>query len=234
MTRFALAASCCALALAACSEPTDSTTDETRNSTMTPASTSAETIASGDVAALRERLAMAERVVPNLDALIARQVIVDEARACTPRDSDTIPLRDLPADPTDPAANGALADEYLRDIVTEPCVFRLPSGLIFRIRTAVEAGDSPTRGDLVTVNYRGQLLDGEEFDSSWTRGEPATFPSDRLIAGWVEALPLMRVGERWELFIHPDLAYGMNPRPGGPIGPNMALVFELELLGLPG
>ena len=143
-------------------------------------------------------------------------------------------LIDLPEDPMDPAANGALAQQYLGDIVNEPCVFQLPSGLIFRVRTAVEDAASPMRGDMVTVNYRGQLLDGEEFDSSWTRGEPATFPSDRLIAGWVEALPLMQVGERWELFIHPDLAYGMRGTPGGPIGPNMALVFELELLDLPG
>lgn len=234
MIRFALAASCCALALSACSEPTGSTPDETETEAMTDTTTRAETTASGDDTAIRERLAMAERVVPNLNALIARQYIVDEARACSVDDSVTIPLVDLPEDPADAAANGALADQYLNDIVGEPCVFQLPSGLIFRIRTAVEEGDSPTRGDMVTVNYRGQLLNGEEFDSSWTRGEPATFPSDRLIAGWVEALPLMQVGERWELFIHPDLAYGMRGTPGGPIGPNMALVFELELLDLPG
>jgi FKBP-type peptidyl-prolyl cis-trans isomerase FklB len=70
------------------------------------------------------------------------------------------------------------------------------------------------------------------FDSSRTRGEPATFPSDRLIAGWVEALPLMREGERWELYIPGDLAYGS--RGTGPIGPNQALVFDLELIDLPG
>ena len=234
MTRFALAATCCALALSACSDP-DATSSNVRTpETMAEHSTNAETIATGDEAALRARLALAERVVPNLDQLIARQVIVDDARACTVADSDTIPLVDLPDDPSDAAANGALADEYLNDIVREPCVFRLPSGLTFRIRTASGDGASPMRGDMVTVHYRGQLLNGEEFDSSYSRGEPATFPSDRLIAGWVEALPLMRVGERWELFIHPDLGYGMRGTPGGPIGPNMALVFELELLDLPG
>jgi len=237
MTRFALAATCCALALSACSDTDTAPMPEIEPETETMTSqdtTRSETITAGDEVALRARLALAERVVPNLDELIARQLVVDEARACGVDDSATIPLIDLPDDPMDPAANGALAQQYLGDIVNEPCVFQLPSGLIFRVRTAVEDAASPMRGDMVTVNYRGQLLDGEEFDSSWTRGEPATFPSDRLIAGWVEALPLMQVGERWELFIHPDLAYGMRGTPGGPIGPNMALVFELELLDLPG
>ena len=234
MTRFALAATCCALALSACSQPADTATTETETETMTSNTSLTDAIAAGDADALRARLELAHRVVPNLDLLIARQLVVDEARACSVDDSVTIPLVDLPEDATDPAANGAQADTYLTAMLDEPCVFALPSGLLFRIRTAVEEGASPTRGDVVTVNYRGQLLNGEEFDSSWTRGEPATFPSDRLIAGWVEALPLMQVGERWELFIHPDLAYGMRGTPGGPIGPNMALVFELELLDLPG
>ncbi|WP_417486320.1 FKBP-type peptidyl-prolyl cis-trans isomerase [Maricaulis sp.] len=234
MTRFALAATCCALALSACSQPADTATPEAETETMTSNTSLTDAIASGDADALRARLELAHRVVPNLDQLIARQLIVDEARTCSVDDSVTIPLVDLPEDANDPAANGVQADTYLTAMLDEPCVFALPSGLLFRIRTAVEEGASPMRGDMVTVNYRGQLLNGEEFDSSWTRGEPATFPSDRLIAGWVEALPLMQVGERWELFIHPNLAYGMNPRPGGPIGPNMALVFELELLDLPG
>ncbi|MFT6660719.1 MAG: FKBP-type peptidyl-prolyl cis-trans isomerase [Maricaulis maris] len=234
MTRFALAATCCALALSACSQPADTATTETETETMTSNTSLTDAIAAGDADALRARLELAHRVVPNLDLLIARQLVVDEARACSVDDSVTIPLVDLPEDATDPAANGAQADTYLTAMLDEPCVFALPSGLLFRIRTAVEEGASPMRGDMVTVNYRGQLLNGEEFDSSWTRGEPATFPSDRLIAGWVEALPLMQVGERWELFIHPDLAYGMRGTPGGPIGPNMALVFELELLDLPG
>ncbi|WP_417479000.1 FKBP-type peptidyl-prolyl cis-trans isomerase [Maricaulis maris] len=234
MTRFALAATCCALALSACSQPADTATTETETETMTSNTSLTDAIAAGDADALRARLELAHRVVPNLDLLIARQLVVDEARACSVDDSVTIPLVDLPEDATAPAANGAQADTYLTAMLDEPCVFALPSGLLFRIRTAVEEGASPMRGDVVTVNYRGQLLNGEEFDSSWTRGEPATFPSDRLIAGWVEALPLMQVGERWELFIHPDLAYGMRGTPGGPIGPNMALVFELELLDLPG
>ena len=234
MTRFALAATCCALALSAYSEPTETSSTSMTSEPMTSQTTTTDTAATGDEAAVRERLQLAQRVVPNLDQLIDRQLIVDQARACAVDENATIPVVDLPEDASDAAANGALADQYLADILGEPCVYQLPSGLIFRIRTAVEEGDSPMRGDMVTVHYRGQLLNGEEFDSSYSRGEPATFPSDRLIAGWVEALPLMQVGERWELFIHPDLGYGMRGTPGGPIGPNMALVFELELLGLPG
>ena len=95
-------------------------------------------------------------------------------------------------------------------------------------------GASPDpRGELVEVNYEGTLINGEVFDSSYARGQSATFPSNRLIRGWVEALPLMRVGETWELYIPPDLGYGVRGTPGGPIGPNQALVFQLELVGLP-
>ena len=103
---------------------------------------------------------------------------------------------------------------------------------MLRVRVASPADvASPVSGDRVTVHYRGQFPNGEEFDSSYSRGEPATFPSDRLIEGWVEALPLMRVGEVWELYIPSELAYGA--RGVGPIGPNQSLVFQLELVGLP-
>ncbi|GGG90856.1 hypothetical protein GCM10007420_02540 [Glycocaulis albus] len=130
--------------------------------------------------------------------------------------------------------NAAIAEEFLRSNVEQPCVYTTPSGLQYRIeRAAGPANPSPVRGEYVRVHYAGQLLDGTEFDSSYARGEPAEFPSDRLIAGWVEALPLMRVGEKWTLYIAPELAYGARGTPGGPIPPNAALVFQLELLGLP-
>ena len=130
--------------------------------------------------------------------------------------------------------NAAIAEEFLTRNVEQPCVYTTPSGLQFRIeRAAGPANPSPVRGEYVRVHYAGQLLDGTEFDSSYARGEPAEFPSDRLIAGWVEALPLMRVGEKWTLYIAPELAYGARGTPGGPIPPNAALVFQLELLGLP-
>lgn len=94
-------------------------------------------------------------------------------------------------------------------------------------------GPSPTLADTVRCHYRGRLLDGSEFDSSYSRGEPATFPVRGVIDGWTEALQKMRVGDKWQLFVPPDLAYGMNP-PTPEIGPNSLLVFEVELLGIDG
>lgn len=160
---------------------------------------------------------------------------IAQARACSVPEDAPLPLTGMPDGERDPDTSTAESEAYLEMVREERCVFELDSGLAFRIREA--AGDdaiSPESGDMVTVHYRGLFPHGEEFDSSYSRGEPATFPSNRLIAGWVEALPLMRVGERWELYIPADLAYGERGTPGGPIGPNQALVFELELLDVPG
>ncbi|WP_417484501.1 FKBP-type peptidyl-prolyl cis-trans isomerase [Maricaulis salignorans] len=165
----------------------------------------------------------------------AEAAIVAEARACQGASDTSMLTVDVPeAGNQDGTVNAAAAIAYLDAVRAEPCVFELPSGLLFRIREASEAGISPVSGDLVTVHYRGMFAYGGEFDSSYARGEPATFPSNRLIAGWVEALPLMRVGEAWDLFIAPELAYGPRGTPGGPIGPNEALVFQLELIDVPG
>ncbi|WP_203291490.1 FKBP-type peptidyl-prolyl cis-trans isomerase [Maricaulis parjimensis] len=158
--------------------------------------------------------------------------ILAAARRCSTPESTAILTVDGPASSRVGAANTEASEAYLAQILEERCVYELPSGLIIRIRQSVDEGPSPERGDLVTVHYTGQFPNGEVFDSSRTRGEPATFPSDRLIAGWVEALPLMREGESWELYIPGNLAYGA--RGTGPIGPNQALVFELELVDLPG
>lgn len=169
----------------------------------------------------------------------ARAVFVRElrtARGCQPGNA---PLhrftpRERGEDESSADYNAAIAAEFLHRNVEQPCVFNTPSGLQFRIeRAAGPDNPSPVRGEYVRVHYAGQLLDGSEFDSSYARGEPAAFPSDRLIAGWVEALPLMRVGEKWTLYISPELGYGARGTPGGPIPPNAALVFQLELLGLP-
>jgi len=103
----------------------------------------------------------------------------------------------------------------------------LPSGLQYKV---IEKGNgtSPKKTDSVTVNYRGTLIDGTEFDSSYKRGKPATFRVDGVIAGWTEALQLMKPGAKWQLFIPANLAYG--ERGAGPrIGPNSALIFEVEL-----
>lgn len=161
--------------------------------------------------------------------------VVAEARACSGAADTTMLVAEARHDGNqDPEANAAASLAYLDAVRAEPCVFELPSGLLFRIRQAADSGISPVSGDLVTVHYRGMFAYGGEFDSSYARGEPATFPSDRLIAGWVEALPLMRVGEAWDLFIAPELAYGSRGTPGGPIGPNEALAFQLELIDVPG
>ncbi|MDA8423847.1 MAG: FKBP-type peptidyl-prolyl cis-trans isomerase [Nitrospiraceae bacterium] len=105
----------------------------------------------------------------------------------------------------------------------------LPSGLQYKILVDGK-GSSPKATDTVTVNYKGTLIDGTEFDSSYKRNEPATFPVNGVIKGWTEALQLMKEGSKWELFIPADLAYGERGTMGGPIGPNAVLIFEVELL----
>ena len=97
-----------------------------------------------------------------------------------------------------------------------------------------EGDAKPTRSDKVTVHYHGTLIDGTVFDSSVERGTPATFPVGGVIPGWTEALQLMTPGDKWVLYIPSDLAYGERGTPGGPIGPNQALVFEVELLDING
>ena len=92
-------------------------------------------------------------------------------------------------------------------------------------------GGSPQKNDTVTVNYTGTLIDGTVFDSSVQRGQPATFPVNGVIPGWTEALQMMKVGDKWQLFIPPKLAYG-DQSPGPKIGPNSTLIFEVELLGI--
>jgi FKBP-type peptidyl-prolyl cis-trans isomerase FklB len=106
----------------------------------------------------------------------------------------------------------------------------LPSGLQYRV-IKEGAGAKPKPADTVTVHYRGTLVDGTEFDSSHGRGEPATFRADRVIAGWKEALQMMKEGARWELFIPPELAYGERGA-GRLIGPNSTLIFEVELISV--
>jgi FKBP-type peptidyl-prolyl cis-trans isomerase FklB len=105
----------------------------------------------------------------------------------------------------------------------------LRSGLQYKVITAGK-GKSPKATDTVTVNYRGTLIDGTEFDSSVKRGQPATFPVSAVISGWAEALQLMKAGSKWQLFIPANLAYGEIGRPGIP--PNAALIFELELISI--
>lgn len=106
-----------------------------------------------------------------------------------------------------------------------------PSGLQYKVITEGK-GKTPKDTDTVTVNYRGTLIDGTEFDSSYKRGQPATFPVKGVIKGWTEALQLMKEGAKWQLFIPGDLAYGDRGTPGGKIGPNAVLIFEVELISI--
>jgi FKBP-type peptidyl-prolyl cis-trans isomerase FklB len=126
--------------------------------------------------------------------------------------------------------NKAEGEAFLSANKRKPGVVTLPSGLQYKVITKGK-GRSPKAADTVTVNYRGTLIDGSEFDSSYKRGEPATFPVNGVIKGWTEALQLMKQGSKWELFIPPVLAYGEKGA-GNVIGPNATLVFEVELLSV--
>jgi FKBP-type peptidyl-prolyl cis-trans isomerase len=103
------------------------------------------------------------------------------------------------------------------------------TGLQYKVLKAGE-GASPKATSQVSVHYEGKLTNGQVFDSSIRRGEPATFPVNRVIPGWTEALQRMKVGDKWQLFIPSNLAYGEQGGPGGGIGPNETLIFEVELL----
>jgi FKBP-type peptidyl-prolyl cis-trans isomerase len=109
-------------------------------------------------------------------------------------------------------------------------VITLPSGLQYKILQE-GTGPKPAATDTVTVNYRGTLINGTEFDSSYKRNEPATFGVNQVIKGWTEALQLMPVGSKWQLFIPSELAYGERS-PGAEIGPNSTLIFDVELLSI--
>jgi FKBP-type peptidyl-prolyl cis-trans isomerase len=125
-------------------------------------------------------------------------------------------------------ANLAAAKAFLEANRTKEGVQTLPSGLQYKV--LVEGtGPKPAATDTVTVHYRGKLLDGTEFDSSYSRNEPATFPLNRVIKGWTEGLQLMGEGAKWELYVPPDLGYGERGA-GSKIPPQSALVFEVELL----
>lgn len=126
--------------------------------------------------------------------------------------------------------NKAEGDAFLAANKTQEGVVTLESGLQYKILKAGE-GRKPTAEDTVEVNYRGSFVNGTEFDSSYSRGQPATISLKEAIPAWREALQLMPVGSTWQLFVHPRLAYG--ERGLGPvIGPNATLIFEVELLGI--
>jgi len=127
------------------------------------------------------------------------------------------------------ATNAAEGDKFLLENRNKEGVIVTDSGLQYQVVTLGD-GPKPAASDRVTVHYRGTLLNGEEFDSSYARNQPATFQLDQVIPGWTEGVQLMPVGSKFLFWIPPNLGYGEAG--GGPIGPNATLVFEVELLGI--
>lgn len=124
--------------------------------------------------------------------------------------------------------NKKAGETFLLENKKKQGIVTLPSGLQYKI-VREGKGQKPKATDVVKTHYRGTLIDGTQFDSS-TDGDPVSFPLNEVIRGWTEALQLMPVGSKWQLFIPSELAYG--PRGQGPIPPNSTLVFEIELLGI--
>jgi FKBP-type peptidyl-prolyl cis-trans isomerase FkpA len=128
--------------------------------------------------------------------------------------------------------NTAEGEAFLAKHKLEKGVFTTPSGLQYMVLRQ-GSGQRPGPHDRVRVNYRGTLLDGTEFDSSYAKGAPVEFGLDQVIPGWTEGLGLMPVGSKYKLWIPANLAYGEQGTPGGPVGPNATLVFDVELLAIP-
>lgn len=126
------------------------------------------------------------------------------------------------------AENLAEGTKFLAENKNNDGVVELPSGLQYKVLNDGD-GDIPSLTDQVKCHYHGTLIDGTVFDSSVQRGQPAVFPVNGVIKGWVEALQLMSTGSKWRLFVPSDLAYGQQGA-GGAIGPNSTLIFDVELL----
>ena len=121
-------------------------------------------------------------------------------------------------------------EAFLAENKNKEGVKTLPSGLQYKVIKA-GTGKTPKLNNTVTTHYRGTLIDGTEFDSSYKRGQPVSFPVSGVIPGWAEALQLMQEGAKWQLFIPPNLGYGERGA-GGVIGPNATLIFEMELISI--
>ena len=127
-------------------------------------------------------------------------------------------------------ANAAAGEAFLKANAGKPGIVELPGGIQYEI-IKEGSGAKPGPTSEVTCHYHGTLIDGTVFDSSVQRGSPASFPLNRVIKGWTEALQLMPLGSKWRLFLPPAMAYG-DRQVGAVIGPNSTLIFEVELLGI--
>lgn len=177
-------------------------------------------------------------VDPNLltqgfkDAVAANKTLMteDEARAVLTQLQSELRAKQEEKQKVAAEANKKEGEAFLAANKTKEGVITLPDGLQYKILTP-GTGPKPTATDMVVCNYRGTLINGKEFDSSYKRGTPATFSVGGVIKGWTEALQLMPVGSKWQLFVPADLAYGDQQR-GPDIGPSSTLIFEVELLSI--
>ena len=152
----------------------------------------------------------------------ARQAIADFQKTLMAKQAETMQKLS--------EKNKADGEKFLAENAKKEGVKTLPSGLQYKEITP-GTGKSPKTTDTVTTHYKGTLIDGTEFDSSYKRGEPVSFPVSGVIAGWTEALQLMKEGAKWQLFVPPNLAYGERGA-GREIGPNATLIFEVELISV--
>jgi len=160
------------------------------------------------------------------DAIAGRKPLLTEQEI---RETMTAFEKDMQQKQTEQAQkNSAASEKFLTENKTKEGVKTTASGLQYKVLKEGN-GAQPKMSDTVTVNYRGTLVDGTEFDSSFKRNQPSTFPITGVIKGWTEALQLMRVGSKYQLFVPPNLAYG-DRSPGPQIPPGSTLIFEVELL----
>ncbi len=130
------------------------------------------------------------------------------------------------------AANIKAGQAYLADIAKQPGVVTLPSGLMYKVVSSPDPkGAQPAATDSVKANYEGKLVNGQVFDSSYARNEPATFPLPRVVPAWQQAVPLMHKGDTWMLYVPPSLGYGERGA-GDEIPPNSVLIFKIQLLDI--
>jgi FKBP-type peptidyl-prolyl cis-trans isomerase FklB len=165
------------------------------------------------------------------DALSGGQTLLsdEEARATLAALQQELREKALERRKQEAEKNKKEGEAFLAENMKKEGVISLPSGLQYKV---IQSGNgaSPKITDTVETNYRGTFIDGNEFDSSYKRGQTAVFPVNGVIAGWTEALRLMKVGDKWQIFVPPELAYG--ERGAGPIGPNATLIFEVELVSI--